>query len=289
MKPLFVLGVHRSGTTWVANALCNHSRIFGVQSPAYGGIKESWFFSHLDGRFGDLTHAENYMRFLQVFQHTAFFQVSGVSSAFLRSLKPRDYADFFDRFMQEAALQKPHVTYWLEKTPVHTLYLEHLTCAYPAARFVAIQRGFAGVLLSSWHLKKQNPPAHAQMPLSYVLKVGWHWLKYQRYIQHYAGRFPARFFTLHYEQVVKDPEAHFRAAVSFLELEWEESVLELSFPPNTSFENDSHSFRERLHETQPPVPGFIEAIGKYIPFFVFSFQERLRKPRNKEVLPSIMI
>lgn len=48
--PVFVVGRNRSGTTWLANQLCEHPDIAGVQQERRHGIHESAYFGCLDGR-----------------------------------------------------------------------------------------------------------------------------------------------------------------------------------------------------------------------------------------------
>ncbi len=285
MNPLFILGAHRSGTTWVANALCNHSQIFGVQSAAYGGIKESWFFSHLDGRFGDITGKQGYARLIDAFQCTAFFQVSGVPQEFFQTIQPESYADFFDQFMRRAAQHKRNAAYWLEKTPVHTLYLSRLVQYYPKARFIAVARDVEHVVISAWHLKyPARKYTSADAPF-FLLRLLFHWLKYQCYVHHFSSRFPDRFFKLNYSNLKSDPKNHFLNCLTFLGLDWEDTVLEMRYAPNTSF---SESALAKNLALPKPYLVFLRAAawcGGCLPYDVFALHERIRAPRNKEPIP----
>ncbi len=45
VSPIFVVGARRTGTTWLGNIICNHSRVAGVQGGAkQEGILETAFF-----------------------------------------------------------------------------------------------------------------------------------------------------------------------------------------------------------------------------------------------------
>lgn len=71
--PIFVVGVHRSGTTWLANILCRHSNIAGIQAERHFGIHESVFFSHFIHNFGDLRNDNIFIQFVEAFASSDHF------------------------------------------------------------------------------------------------------------------------------------------------------------------------------------------------------------------------
>src|SRR5215510_14892870 len=60
--PVFVLGLERSGTTWVANMLGGHSQGVCVEAPGHGS-HSSLFFSYFARVYGDLEDDDNFRRF----------------------------------------------------------------------------------------------------------------------------------------------------------------------------------------------------------------------------------
>jgi hypothetical protein len=281
--PVFVLGVHRSGTTWVANALCNHSRIYGVQAEEHFGIVESWYFSHLDRRFGELDEASRQVAFLELFRRTAFFRSGPVSAECLETLPRSSYALFFQAYLDQAAGQvKPGAQFWLEKTPVHTLYIQKLMTYYPGARFIAVERSLDGVLASALGLQAQRgrPPSSKAL-----FAMVYHWYKYRAYLRHFIQRQPGSFFQLKYEELAGDPELYFRRCLDFLALDWEPGVLEERFKRNTSFARQPDSKRASLSESQKRQAGFAGALVGRLPFWAFRLQESLRKPHTRQPAP----
>jgi len=287
LSPIFVIGAHRSGTTWVANTLCNHSAVFGIQAAGYWGIKESWFFSHLDGRFGDLSQ-ENYRKLLSVFTRTTFFELSGVRREELQALCPRDYADFFGAFMAMAAERvAPHEGqhhYWLEKTPVHTLYLQQLISSYPDARFVGIEREIEAVVRSATHLNRHKDAAFSATPV-FLARSVLHWHKYRAYLEHFSSRYPDRFFVLKYDELQEDTANRFRAVLSFLRLEWEPDLLSGKFDRNTSFRNAQK--RDTLSRDETRMIGILSGVAQLVPFRLFKLHEAFRPARNNSKLDSL--
>lgn len=285
MKPLFVMGVHRSGTTWLANALCNHSQIWGVQSQKHFGIVESWFFSHMDGRVADIRDVSNYRSLIGDFSETEFFRATGVTRSILEDLNPEDYGDFFRQFMIRAASKgaiRSRLRYWLEKTPVHTLYLDQLTGYFPEARFVAVQRSLQGVLLSTLTSGHANGRESVSAPSLRVAHAVLHWHKYHSYLQHFIGKYPDRFWIGRYEDLVERPATQFRECLDFLNLGWEAAVLEQRFEPNTSFEQ---ARPVRLSEQSQRVATVASILARLVSYRGYRLHEHLRRPRNQEPIP----
>ena len=62
VRPIFIGGVARTGTTWLANIISRHSRVACIQgttAAGMDGVNESAFFSHIAGMFGDLKNSNN--------------------------------------------------------------------------------------------------------------------------------------------------------------------------------------------------------------------------------------
>lgn len=76
--PVFVLGVQRSGTTWLANILAQHSRAIAVQADDHFGIHESIFFSHFARVYGDLGDEANFERFATDFATSDYYVLTGL-------------------------------------------------------------------------------------------------------------------------------------------------------------------------------------------------------------------
>lgn len=287
--PLFVVGVQRSGTTWLANTLCNHPRVYGVQSEKYGGIVESWFFSHLNGRFHPLNQEQNYRLFLDHFCRTPFFRESGVGRAQLQRRRPASAAAFFLSFMQLAARQKPHCRYVLEKTPVHTLYLPELATTFTEAKFVSVTRSVEGVVASA--LRLEATAAGAGEERAAVWQLAWlvfHWRRYQAFLDHFRRRYPHRVCHLVYEALVDDAEAEFRRCLACLGLAWDAALLQERYGRNTSFAGKTAAGKNRLRPRQKSIIQLVYLVARLVPYRAFYCREKRRRPRTREPIPFLV-
>jgi len=145
--PIFVVGIQRSGTTWLANELASMKGVVGVTSGKFG-TRESHYFNAYVDRFGDITQPDNFALFASVMLSSDFFSLVGLDKAFLELLYPSDYWTIFYKVMARYA-DENQAQYWVEKTPNHTELLDEICKAYPDALVVATRRNMADVFTSA--------------------------------------------------------------------------------------------------------------------------------------------
>lgn len=91
--PIPVVGKHRSGTTGLANHLCEHSAIEGVQHEAHGGIHESGYYSHVSRRYSPLHRRVHFREFVEVLSASDYFRLAGIDKSFMLSLSETSPSD----------------------------------------------------------------------------------------------------------------------------------------------------------------------------------------------------
>ncbi|MHA1284992.1 MAG: sulfotransferase family protein [Promethearchaeota archaeon] len=183
-KPIFVVRPHRSGTTWIANILCQHSKIVGVQADEHHGIHESAFFSSVENYFGDLRNDNNFIIFVESFGSSDYFRLTGLNKDFLYNNRPKTYAGAF-RLIMDTFAKKQRAEYWLEKTPAHTLYLNKIAKYFPNAKFVGITRDVIDVLRSA--VRRQTFKSNFKRKL-FILKRIWRYFKYLKHLYRFKSR-----------------------------------------------------------------------------------------------------
>jgi hypothetical protein len=285
IHPLFVVGVHRSGTTWLANALCNHSRVYGVQQAKHYGIVESWLFSHVDGRFGDIQVPENYHALLDALKRLEYMRCSGIDVDSLRDWQPESYATFFRRLYAEIVPAQMAGGYWLEKTPVHTLYIEKLLRDFPQAKFIGISRSIRETVRSNLEMRFSNAPTPPRITSGMLAKSAYHWGKYQKYLHHFQRRMPERIYLITYEDLARETAPTLASCLDFLQLRWEDAVLEQRYERNM---RKIIGIETLLTETMAYRLEWLRRLVTALPFWVYQLQERLRKPRTREPIPFML-
>jgi hypothetical protein len=227
LKPVFVIGKNRSGTKWLSNILANHPNVACVQGEEFGGIIETNLFHTFPEAFGNLKKVENYCAMASCFSKTSFFLRTGLSEDILFRTQTCDYLDFFRNIM-EAYCAKEGKTCWLQKA--NPLVLSKLYSSFPDARFILTSRDMVDNIRSTIglaHLANDNrPSALARECALYYLS-----LKMSRL---YQGK--PNVMSVTYEDLRRDKRHTTEVVCAFLELPFEEAMLEDRYEKNTSFQ-----------------------------------------------------
>ena len=231
--PVFVLGLQRSGTTWLANVLANHPAAVAVQAEDHFGIHESIFFSHFARAFGDLGDDSNFRRFAEEFVTSDYYLLTGLSADWLLRSRPRTYPDAFRGVMDEMA-RRAGAELWVEKSPTHTLLAEELAADFPDARFVGIERGPHAVIASQFRLEGGELPPYPRR-FRELLSMSLNYSLNQRWLARFC-RDCDRCVLTTYEAISAEPAAETERICAFLGVEFTESMLDLPWRRNTSFE-----------------------------------------------------
>ena len=75
--PLFILGRHRSGTTWLANALATLPEVYAPEHASPRKTHESAFFSHLVRHCNHGRTESDLREIKRLFEHSRFFALTG--------------------------------------------------------------------------------------------------------------------------------------------------------------------------------------------------------------------
>jgi hypothetical protein len=229
--PVFVLGLPRSGTTWLANIIAQHSRATAVQSQDHFGILESMFFSHFAPAYGGLDNESNFRRFVTDFASSDYYLVSGLDANWLTGVQSRSYPEIFRTMMEEVA-RRHGAEFWVEKSPAHTYLADELATVFPDARFICVVRRPQDAIASMFWL--HEPPNSQLARVRTLLSLSLSRAQ-QCLLMQFCRRHKDRCLLTQYEVFVGDTEAETRRTCEFLGVDYEPAMLDLRWRRNTSF------------------------------------------------------
>lgn len=204
-NPIFLIGVHRSGTSLIRRMFNSHRKI--------ACPPESFYIPHYCDLYQDPMTA-------------AGFEGFGQSGDEMRTHIARQAAELHDAY--RLSQDKPR---WADKTPQYTDRLEDLLGLFgDQARFVLIFRDPRDIAYSiyerGWRLTEESNDLLADT-LKYVRDRIGAMLAFSR-------AHPDKAVSLHYEKLVNDPEGELTRVLGFLSEEFDEAMLR--------FNDFSHNF-----------------------------------------------
>lgn len=264
VKAIFVLGRHRSGTTWITNVIASHPEVFTPSHPAHHGQHESAFFSAIAPYFNWGKSEEDRIALRLVFERSDFYQLSvnGIDDRDLSSI--RSVFEYFRAFMDQAARSRG-CNAWVENTPNHTLYLRELIDNYPDAKFVAIHRdSFEAIRSGVYHLDGESSL--------------WMWVKVSIWTAVYESvlsRYDDELYVIEYWQLTQRFQNVCRDLIDYLGLKYEK--IGNDYQKNTSFDD-----RERTkHPVMRPLSiGIVAAINIVPPIVIEKLSRTYLKIRE---------
>jgi hypothetical protein len=250
---IFVVGVHRSGTTLMRHVLNDHSAVALCDETHYMGhvISGAGMRQHL-ARFRPLSSDDNVERLVAHMQSPRFrkysiFKDLGWQWTWFVDSVPREEvlahllasdrseAGIFDAFMTLYA-KKRGATVRGEKTPIHLRWSEELLEWYPRSKIIHMMRDPRGVHVSDLKRRREQ---QKRAPVYKVLRslgpafetlttaeTSLMWADSARRAARMARRFPDRYLVVKFEDLVVDPERVIRKLCSDLGLSFEPKMLE---------------------------------------------------------------
>jgi hypothetical protein len=193
-RPVFIVGLPRSGTTLTEQILASHSQVFGA---------------------GELRLARETFEALPRVLHCEATPLACLQGLH-RPGAGRLARSYLGR-LQELNRQAVRVA---DKMPDNYLYLGLLTVLFPRARFIHCRRDRRDVAVSCWTtnfraIRWASDPDH----------IAARFRDYQRLMDHWRAVLPVPLLEVRYEETVADIEGVARRLVAWCGLEWELSCL----------------------------------------------------------------
>jgi hypothetical protein len=238
-KPIIILGVHRSGTTWVANILCIHSNIAGIQAERHYGIHESAFFCLVKDRFGDIRKDENYIEFIETFSNSDYFILSKLDKEYFYKNRATSYEQFFKMMMDKYA-EEQGTEFWLEKTPAHLLYVKEIRNLFPTAKYIVIKRNILDSIKSDIRLKYFDEQMEKKTKIPKFIWVIFLTFRYHFYYSNLIdfGK-EQNYLLINYENLKKNRFDVIRKICDYINIDLQQPMLEDQYKANTLFNTDA--------------------------------------------------
>jgi tetratricopeptide (TPR) repeat protein len=208
-RPVFVLGMPRSGTSLVEQIAASHSQVFGA------------------GELGDIAELAA--------------ELAAMLDAPFRPVIRR----LADAHIERLGTLGSDAERVIDKLPDNVFRLGVIATLFPAARIIVCRRDPRDVCLSCYFQK--FPPG--RLTFSYDLAdCARRYMETERIIAHWCQVSPLKMLEVEYEALIADLEGESRRLIAFLGLDWEPACLEFQRTERTVTTASSWQVRQPLYD-----------------------------------------
>ncbi len=195
-RPIFIVGMPRSGTTLTEQVLASHPDVFGA------------------GELDQISHLVNAIA-AEISGSAAYPECAADLDAMTACRLGESYISYIRRLSDDS----PRVT---DKMPGNFMHLGFLALMLPNARIIHCRRQPMDSCLSCYFQHFTNP-----MPFSTAQEsLAGYYRGYERIMTHWAEVLPNPFLDVAYEDMVADHEGTCRKILDFCGLQWDDSCLQ---------------------------------------------------------------
>lgn len=195
--PIFIVGMHRSGTTLLERMLAGHSEV--------GDAGETSAF-----------HAQ-----LELALDRA--APAGMDAEFARRMKDADFDAIADGYADSARWLSRGNRHFTEKLPQNFFNVGFIAKAIPQARFLHLVRDPVDTCFSNLRTLFSGAALYSYDQQ----ELGQFFLLYQRMMRHWHEVLPGRVLDISYDELVQDPEAMARRVAAHCQIPFEPGMVDI--------------------------------------------------------------
>ena len=209
-KPIFILGMNRSGTTLVEQILSSHSKVAG-------GGEISFLNRYCFRRFHN---SESWVDF--------------------------NPTDFTERYLEQLNLIDKNIAHVTDKMPLNFLWIGLIKAAFPAAKIIHLTRNPMDTCLSNYRTyfsSTGNGHAYDQVELANFYH------QYRDLMCHWYSLFPNEIFRCDYELLIANQAEVSKLLIDYCNLAWEPQVLDFHKNKRTIKTASVHQVRNKIYSS----------------------------------------
>jgi len=221
--PIFIVGYPRSGTTLLQRLLATQPGIFSFPETHYFCVIEKQLKYDQTGNILPSCLDKVFEKILEKMELRFSPEQEGIIRHSVEE-KTLTSKDFFEMIVTRLLLElNPTIEQmtsfrWLEKTPNHAHFLEHIMQLYPRAQALHILRHPVPAIFS----RKLKFPFNQETPLTELAR---RWNRMLEDVQQFKTKFPAHILTLRYEDLLIQLENEYKNITAFLGIPFDLNTL----------------------------------------------------------------
>ena len=188
-RPVFIVGMPRSGTSLVEQILASHSEVHGA---------------------GELTQLTELM--LPLYQSSGLPQDAG---------KLKTLENEYRKFLRD--LNHGNKQWVVDKMPTNFRWIGFILAAFPDAKVIRVNRNPRAVC---WSIFCRYFPAKGMAYTADLEDIARYYLLYEDLMDFWHRRFPGKVYELQYESLTENQEQESRRLIEYLDLPWEDACLD---------------------------------------------------------------
>ncbi len=221
LKPIFIVGMPRTGTTLVDRILSNHPDVSGL---------------------GELKYLPAVIK-----QQSRSKLKNALNTEIYKQASAFDYAEIAEKY--EQLIENLHHCngIFTDKLPINFFNIGIIRKAFPRCKVIILRRKPLDTCLSNFRQLFAKDSIHQYYSNS-IEDVANYYIEYDRLIKHWKALYKEDIFEIQYEQLVDQPEKTIRALTQYCDLSWRETCLEFHQNPSPLATASAYQARQPIYK-----------------------------------------